>query len=249
MKTPTERFISGMNDAYGMRPTVPFGTPIALGHVVIVDQSTGRLSHVGTLADILGIDDLPELPPAPGQVNQELRIGESMSVGVLAEGEASTLFPNLPSAGARIEVRFGSDNSVYALVSQPEIRKLGQTHRLYAPILEAHAAKHHAAKTWDQDWALITEIGTPSNVHAILSHSAGTSFLLQGRADVDLATAATADFAGSFSLQSSTNAVVEYRSHETPVLYNAIRVKTPFWDVAEVQPLSTDDIPEYFEVL
>lgn len=243
MASASRRYVDAIRDSFQMRPVLPFGTPIALGHVVEVNRD-GRLDQIGTIQDILGVEPGDTLPPSAGVANRQVTSGDDVTVGVLADGAASTLFPQFPHAHVRIELGLSRSDSLFALVAGPEIIKLENPHRLYGPILEAYAGGK-----WDRRYAVIVEIATPANIHVILSKADGTNVLLGAGADVSLAGQDVADLSGSFHIQTASKSVDEYRATQQAVFYNAIRVKDSVWSrSAGLETLSYDDEqPEIFE--
>lgn len=232
MPSATQRFVQAARSNFQMRPALPLGTPIRLGDVIQVTDG-GQIVSIGTVEDVLGLDIGTILPPASGTSSQRITSGDDVRFGVLAKGVASQLFPQMPSANARVEIELSRGDSVFALVTKPRIEKLANPHRLHKPMREAYFTD-----AWKPDFAVIIELGTPQHVQVILARSSDTKVMLEASADATLAGIDIADAAADLHTQATSKDVTQYRASGTPIFYNAIRVRQkPLSGVTEVVSL------------
>ena len=232
MTSATARFVEAAKSHFQMRPALPLGRPISLGDVIQVTEG-GQIVSIGTLEDVLGVEVGEILPPARGTSSQRITSGDDVRFGVLAKGAASELFPQVPSANARVEIELSRGDSVFALVTKPRIERLANPHRLHDPMRKAFFTD-----AWKPGYAVVVELGTPQHVHVILAKNADTKVMLEAGADVTLVGMDIADAAASLHTQHTSKDVTEYRASGTPIFYNAIKVRQkPLSGVTEVVPL------------
>src|SRR5438552_16613725 len=89
-----------------LRLILPFGLNVHIGDVIGV-QRDGSFILEGSSASLLGIS--PGNPRTAGiGVDLAKQSGKNTSMTFRAAGEASTLFPQLPTAHAGVDISFGA---------------------------------------------------------------------------------------------------------------------------------------------
>jgi hypothetical protein len=234
-----DRLVDKTRQELSARPILPFGALMKLGAVGVIENN--QFSPRGTARSILGgrIGGVSK-----GQhANWQLTSGKDVKLNFLGSGKASTLFPNAPSVGAKVEVSFESSESFLLSVDRLTISTLSDPSDLIKRLLDAYRRG-----TWRRDYVLVYELITPAQAFVLLSKESDSKFLLGAKAKVK-APQGTADLAGKFGLRFQSKDAVKLDSGGQPLFFNAYRVKESFWsgDLSVGTAALDDPIAEAFE--
>lgn len=208
-----------VHDKHKVWPAFPFGVAIEIGAVGVVEDD--QFSRRGTVLSVLNTD-IGETVTSPRSSGWNMTSGRNVKINFLADGKASTLFPDAPKANAKIEISFSSEESFLATVNDLTISTLRDPRNLINSMMDAYRRG-----VWRKEYLLIYEIVTPAKALIMLSRNAGTNLLLA--ADGAVTAQGIANLAGNFSLTYQTQDVVTFESGGQPLFYNAYRVKEGFW--------------------
>jgi hypothetical protein len=215
-----ERLQDEIREHYGVRTVLPFGLPIEIGTVGVIEG--GQFYHRGTVEGILG-EQVGRVVSNSGEVDWEFTSGQNVTVNFLASGEASALFPGSPNASARVEIGFQSAESYLASIKRPAISTIAEPVRL----LDAMVKSYVEYGNWRPEYVFINEVVTPQEAFILASRSSETKLLLEAQGVV--APVKLADLAGNVTLKYQNQDVVKFESANQAVFYNAYRVKNSFW--------------------
>jgi hypothetical protein len=205
-----------------LRLILPFGLALRLGDVISVGKN-GGFTLEGKCESLLGI--------APGTARDGKAMdlmrqsGENTSLAFRAEGEASTLFEQLPSANAGFDVAFGSQNGWVLAATGRSLASLTELDKFRRPILKAYSRG-----VWKADWALVTTISTAKRMTLLASRTRNTkvALSLNGKiaADAGLDAKLTA---GASILATSSEIISCITTEPGPVFCEALRVRDKWW--------------------
>lgn len=155
--TANQKLIKAIQTETNLRLIMPFGLNVRVGDVVSTGKD-GEVTLEASAKSVLDIDVGLPREPAPGGDGYWLS-NEGSSCRFRAKGEASTLFPDLPSAAVGVDIHFNSaDGWVLAVVGR-QLYSLEDVNRFREPILTAYRRK-----VWTPDWALVTSVSHRSKV-------------------------------------------------------------------------------------
>jgi hypothetical protein len=234
----TNKIVSLARRELKARPTVPFGAPIEIGLIGVIDDDN-RFVRRGTPESILWTS-VGALAESKKDANFQKTSGRDVKLKFLAKGEASTLLPQAPSVDARIEVSFESENSFLLSLKNYKVTTLSNPAALIERILDAYRRG-----IWRKEYVLIYETLTPEQVLIMAATSGGTNLLLSAKADVTPADVGA--IAGLFKIEYQTQDVLKEDSGGQPLFYNCYRVKRK-WLIGrpEVGTFAVEDPTESF---
>jgi hypothetical protein len=228
-----EAFVKKVRKEYGVNPLLPFGTPIEPG--VIGTMSGGKLTRRGSVESILK-KPLPPLTSSRAPANWGLTSGKSVSVGILASGKSSNLFPDLAAASVRAEISFGGKGSYVLSAKDVVISTVADPASLMGAILAAYGRKE-----WEKDFILINEVATPGSVFAALSHSGSGGVLLNAKGNLNAGPVDIAGLAANFQVTAKTSDAETYESGGQPLFFNALRIRSKWLSGATVLPFAREE--------
>lgn len=221
-----------------LRLVLPFGLSLRLGDVISVDKD-GTFTLEGSAQSLLRMD--------PGVA----RLGDAQGVDLLrqssdgttyrfrAAGTASTLFENLPSAGAGIDIEFGSEQGWLLAVTGRSLNSLDELDRFRRPILDAYRWR-----AWKPDWALVTSIGIVKRMTLLAAESRNTKVALSLSGDVAAGAAAAVTLTAGASILAASEQIVQCIREEPMVAFcSAIRVRDTWWADPEIGTLKSRTAP------
>lgn len=227
------RFVDKSKDELKVRPILPFGAPIRLGAIGVVEADS--FSPRGNVQSLLGRDvgDVSTGETA----NWQLTSGTDVQLNFLADGQASTLFPNAPTANAKVEIAFGSADSFLLSVNGLKVSTMTNPAELLTLMLDAYRRG-----VWQEHHILVYEVIEPQNSLVLLSKSSQSKFLLSAKATVQVPQG-SADLAGNFGLTYQNKDAVHLDATAQPLFFNAFRVNRDFWTGdGTVAPFGADDL-------
>lgn len=233
--------IKSIQDDTDLRLIVPFGLTLQMGDVISVSPD-GEFTLQGNVKSLLGASTGRSRAGNP--VDMSWSSGNNVEVAFHAGGKASTVFPDLPAASARLEVSFGSAKSWLLAMRGRKLRSLENLDRFRVPILDAYRRG-----VWKPDWALVTTVGEASRMTLLAARSRNTKVALSLGAKVAANAGLKAQLTAGVSIAAANQQITQcITSRRTAVSCGALRVRDPWWrspyvtDLAEVAAPSEDPI-------
>jgi hypothetical protein len=211
--------VSAIQRATDLRLILPFGLNVKVGDVVSVSDS-GDLSLEGIALTVLGIA-AGRPRPSGEPIDVYRQSGKGVSCEFRAAGKASSLFPQLPKALAKVDVQLGSARSWVLAITNRRLASLPGLERFRAPILAAYSNR-----VWRKDMALVTSIATADAMTLLAARSQGTRLALTLNATVAEAAAIGAQLTASPTVAAVSNELTQSILHNrAPVAFTALKVK------------------------
>lgn len=227
------RFVDTARDELKVRLILPFGAPIKLGAIGVVEDD--QFAPRGNVETLLG-GEVGEVSTGE-RANWQLTSGGDVQLKFLGKGQASTLFPSAPKGEAKVEISFSSSESFFVSVNGLKVSTMTNPAALIQKMLRAHERG-----TWRDHYVLVYEVIEPRHSLMLLSKNSNSNFLLSAKANVK-APQGTADMAGKFGLSFQTKDALNLDSGAQPLFFNAFRVKEDFWTgKGKVESLGADDL-------
>lgn len=200
---------------------LPLGLDVRLGDVVSVSRD-GTLLLEGSCASLLGAARGPSRESSPGDL-YKLSTDRS-SCSFRAAGEASSLFPELPTASAHIDVYFESSSSWLLAAVGRRLHSVEDVNRLRSPIMDAYLRN-----VWKPDWALIVEVAEAERVTLMAARMADTKVALLVGAEVDAGVGAVQLTAGVSLAHLSQDLTHWIRPDRAVLGCRALRIRDSWW--------------------
>ncbi len=179
---------------------------------------------------------LPPLTTSLAPANWGLTSGRSVAVSILASGQNSNLFPDLPAASVRAEISFGGQESFVLSAKNVVISTVADPASLLGAILAAYGRRE-----WEKDSILISEVAVPESVFAALSRSGNGGVLLSAKGNLNAGPVDIAGLAASFQVTAKASDAETYESGGQPLFFNALRVRGKWLSGATVLPFSREE--------
>jgi hypothetical protein len=234
-------YVRRVREALKVRPVLPFGLPIEIGVIGIVNGN--EFDRRGTAASVLGTE-AGETITAENKSDWSLTSGHDVQIRFLASGEASSLFPAVAPVDARVELSFGSADSFLLSARGVRITTLKDPVALIGAIIDGYQRR-----VFKRDYVFVYQEVRCDQVLALLGKTKNTNLLLSAQAKV--VSAGLADLAGHFAVSHQSQDVTKLDGGGQVLFYNAYRVKESFWSgETSVSTFETLGIPteEVFEV-
>ncbi len=211
--------ISSIQRETDLRLILPFGLNLKPGDVVSVADS-GDLGLEGSAQSVLGMPaGKPRRPGKP--VNLFRQVGKDVSCEFRAAGRTSSLFPELPKASAKVDVKFRTASSWVLAMTGRRLSSLDEINRFRQPIVDAFRAG-----VWRKDWALVTSLASAGAMTLLAANSKETKLALTLNGTVDVHAAMEAKLTAGARLAAASKEVTNYIIDErAPVACVALRVK------------------------
>ena len=210
----------------------PFGLSVKLGDVVQV-QSNGNLSLQGSCRTLLGLNPTPARQGPPGDLFVQSAAGTS--IAFRAAGTGSTLYPDLPSADACLDIQLANSQSWLLACRQRVLHTLTDQNRYREAILQSFQRG-----VWQKDWALVIEVGIVQQITLLAAQSQNTKLTLALSGQVASSAAMEAKLTSNASLVRTNSALVQWIMNEPSTAFcNAVRVKERWFSSPDVVPLES----------
>jgi hypothetical protein len=236
-----EEVIDRAREELGLRPILPLGQPIPFGAIGTIDDN-GTFRYWGSSKSLLGLSAGRPLPDSKARPDFGATSGGEVSVGFKARGDASTLFPNLPKAKARVEVSFAKKNSCLISARTVTVKTLSEPHKLAEAI-----KRRYLDDAWDPAYVVVYQLGWAGEYLGISADADQTNVALSAKATVNQQPL-TADLAGNFSVSAHSKAITRHTSRNALAFFNAYRVHRNwliFWKKSvDVRPAAMPDPPD-----
>lgn len=201
----TKGFITKVAKSFGMRPVVPFQTPLAIGDVGYIGKD-GTWNPVSTTRQRFGLE--------PGGVRTErdvrgiwdLSSGRDVQFRTYAKGETSKLVSAVADAKARAEIEFGSARSFVFAAKAVSVRSATN----FDALIDAIRLAYHNRKQlpedrrWDAKLAFVFAVADADRFVTVLADQGKTTLAVSGSAKVGPPTA-PAELTGRVSFGSASN--------------------------------------------
>ena len=225
------RLIDSIRGEGDQRLIQPFGLSLKPGHIVSVNKS-GDLSFEGTSQGILGVDPGDTMPPqAPDNILYQH--GEGIKAGFRASGQASTLFPDLPTATAGIDISFASADSWILALNGRQLLSLNGLFPFRQPILDAYRRN-----VWEPSWVLVKSVVSVQKMTLLAAENEDTQVALSLNAAIDSQAALEAKLTSAVTLVKQNKSLIHrIVSDSTIVFFSGIRVKGAWWREPSIEVL------------
>jgi hypothetical protein len=222
-----------------MRLILPFGLYIRNGDTISV-ANDGTFSIHGSTSSLLGMD--PGRRRASAASGDLCRLSSDGSrYAFRAAGQASSIFPQLPSGSAGVDVHFESQNGWLLAMLSRQLSTLADIDRFREPILNAYRRG-----TWQPGWALVYEVATAAQMTLLAAMSRNTNVALSLSADAMPHVPDSVKLtAGVFVAQASSQIIQWIQREPGPVACRALRVRDSmwrFWEKATLTTLGGDEV-------
>jgi hypothetical protein len=241
-----EEVIDRAKKELAMRPILPLGQTVPFGAIGTIDDN-GAFRYWGSSKSLLGESAGRPLPDSKARPDFGATSGDDVSVGFKARGEASSLFPNLPKAKARVEVSFAKKNSCLISARTITVKTLAEPHKLAEAI-----KRRYLDGAWDADYIVVYQLGWAGEYLGISADADDTNVALSAKASINQQPV-TADLAGNFSVSAHSKAITRQDAKNALVFFNAYRIHRRwfvFWKKSVgVRPAALGEEPnvEMFE--
>jgi hypothetical protein len=212
-----EEVIKKARRELGMRPILPLGQTIPFGAIGTLDDN-GAFRYWGSSKSLLGMPAGRPLTDSRARPDFGATSGRDVSLGFKAAGEASTLFPNLPKAKARVEVSFARKNSCLISARTLTVKTLSEPHKLADEI-----KRRYLDGAWDDDYVVVYQLGWAGEYLGISADADETNVALSAKAAFKQQPL-TADIAGKFTVSAHSKAITRHDARNALAFFNAYRV-------------------------
>lgn len=225
------------------RLILPFGLALDVGDVISVDRR-GIFQLEGKSKSLLGIPvRIPQIRKSAGGGDGIFMSDDDIKCTFRAAGEASTLFPQLPSATAGFDISFGSHESWILAQTGRELTSFPEVNQLRQPILEAYLRG-----VWLPDWAVVTSVAYAERMTLLAANARNTQVSLSISGDVATGTPMEAQLTAGVSVAATNQKLTQFITDQRmPVGVIALRVKDPWWRNASVGNLQYSAPPSTLE--
>ena len=222
-----DRYIEKAREEFKVRPVLPLGQPMEVG--VIGRVTDGAFHPWSTTDEILGLEP-GTFTTSAAQSAWQLQSGRDVSLGMVARGQAGHLFPNVPSANARAEIEFSSDDAFLMAAKNPVFTALDSPKALADAMLVAQQRGD-----WQDDYVLVYQVVKVDYLMVLRASGTGGKALIEFAADVDPAGRKLADLAGSFSFNYVDQSLLSFEGTKVDAFFNAYRVRESLWSWPSVE--------------
>lgn len=180
-----QKFVTGVQHHYGMRPVVPLEQPLEIGDIGTIGAD-GTWNPISTTRFRFGV--------APGGIRTtkdnravwDLSSGKDVSFKTYAQGETSNLISNVGDAKARAEITFTSSESFVFAAKGVRIRTATEMSELIAAVRLAYNQRAHLpeGRRWLKDFVFIFAVGDADRLTAMLARHAKTTIAVTGRGNL-----------------------------------------------------------------
>ena len=208
-----------------LRLILPFGLDLRLGDVISVSRRDGSFRLEGTCASLLGRGAEKRRSEQPSSFSLIRQSGDDVKMTFRAEGSASSLFEDLPTAKAGYDISFSSANAWLLAFTGRTLTVLGETNAFRRPILDAYRRQ-----VWKPDWALVTGIGKVERLTLIASRSRDTKVAIAFRGQVDASAPVEVQLAAGATILTQNKELIQCMPDGPAVAFcQGMRVRDPWW--------------------
>jgi hypothetical protein len=168
-------FVSGVQDRFGMRPVVPFQTPLEIGDVGTIDRN-GVWNPRSNTRDRFGLVPEGIRTSKANDVVWDLTSGSDVKFRVYALGQTSKLIQNVADAKLRTEIEFNSAKSFVFAARDVVVRAATQFDALITAIRAAYHNRDNLPedRRWDANLAFVFAVADARRFVALLAERGST---------------------------------------------------------------------------
>jgi len=232
-------FTRAVQDKYGVRPQVPFGSSIEIGDIGRIG-SDGKWQPVSTTRKRFGCspERIKKQPDSRG--SWDATSGTNVVFRVYGDGDVSKLFPQVANAKARTEISFKSSDSFVFAAKGVTVTTATDVDEVVAAVRHAYHRRNTLpeSKRWDQDLAFVFAVADAKTMTALLAEESDTDVALSGKGTVGPPLSA-ADIALGVDIGVSTKQLQKVRQSPAPrAFYRAYKLQPSVfrrWDKEKVE--------------
>jgi hypothetical protein len=201
----TAGFIKAVQAHYGMRPTVPFQTPIAVGDIGYIG-SGGVWNPVSTARQRFGVEPEDIRRRQDERGTWDLSSGKDVKFQTYAKGQTSKLVSSIADAHARAEIEFANARSFVFAAKKVMVSSATQMDALIEAIRLAYHNRKNLpqSRRWDAKLVFIFAVADAARFVAVLADYGNTTLAVSGSAKVGPPSSA-AELTAGVSFGSSSN--------------------------------------------
>lgn len=219
MPSSIQRLVSKARRELQMRPVVPLGAPVKIGHVGVLEEEA--FSPRGTTTSDLG---LPARSTRVGKPDHlAFTSGQDVKLALKPEGEESSLFPSLPADEKLVEVTLTRKDSFLCAAREVRLARLKDPSRLLQAMRTAY---QHGL--WRDEYVLVYETAVAKDTLVLAAQSSGTKLALKVTDGLSGPGVPLVDLPGGVQFAAQSHDLVKFEASSAAVFYNAFRVK-PEW--------------------
>jgi|GEM_PF-3798612 len=225
------KLIQSVQKETDLRLVMPFGLALKPGDIVSVARD-GTFTREGNCETLLRVPR-GTLVASGDKTDLVRQYGSGTQVSFRATGQASNLFPDLPSAKAGVDVSLAAADAWVLAVIGRALVSLDGLARFRQPILTAYRNK-----IWRPDYALITSVAMAEKMTLLASSNRNSKVALDVEASVTASAALKTQLTSGVSLQRMTENVIHSISSEPSAAFcSAVRVKSSWFSDPEIRTL------------
>jgi len=168
-------FISGVQGRYGMRPVVPFQTPLAIGDIGMIDKN-GIWNPRSNTRDRFGLAPEGVRTSQADQVVWDVTSGKDVKFRTYGQGQTSQLIRNVADAKLRAEIEFNSAKSFVFAAREVVVKTATQFDALITAIRAAYLNRDNLPedRRWDATLAFVFAVANARRFVALLAEKGNT---------------------------------------------------------------------------
>jgi hypothetical protein len=168
------KFVTSVQERYGMRPVVPFEQPIEIGDIGTLGPD-GAWNPVSTTRRRFSVAPTGIRTTRDGSGVWSASSGKEVSFKAYAEGEVSQLVSSVADARARAEITFESSSSFVFAAKNVTIRSATEVGDVIEAIRRAYHERDRRPESerWYKEYVFVFGVGDADAFTAMLRESQG----------------------------------------------------------------------------
>ncbi len=245
------KFVTSVQERYGMRPVVPFEQPIEIGDIGTIGAD-GAWNPVSTTRRRFNVVPAGIRRTKDGNGIWSASSGKDVTFKAYADGEVSRLVSRVADAKARAEVTFDSSSSFVFAAKNVSIRSATEV----GDVIEAIRRAYHERDTrpeserWYKEYMFIFAVGDANTFTAMLANRKGTTVAVTASGKVGPIPITPASLAASVTIGISSSELTKVsEARAKGRFYRAYRLTPSIlkrWDDepwGEVRGITTGETP------
>ena len=170
------KFVTSVQERYGMRPVVPFEQPIEIGDIGTLGPD-GAWNPVSTTRRRFSVAPTGIRTTRDGSGVWSASLGKDVSFKAYAEGEVSQLVSSVADARARAEITFESSSSFVFAAKNVTIRSATEVGDVIEAIRRAYHERDRRPESerWYKEYVFVFGVGDADAFTAMLANRKGTT--------------------------------------------------------------------------
>jgi hypothetical protein len=245
------KFVTSVQERYGMRPVVPFEQPIEIGDIGTLGPD-GAWNPVSTTRRRFSVAPTGIRTTRDGSGVWSASSGKDVSFKAYAEGEVSQLVSSVADARARAEITFESSSSFVFAAKNVTIRSATEV----GDVIEAIRRSYHErdrrpeSERWYKEYVFVFGVGDADAFTAMLANRKGTTVAVTASGKVGPVPITPAALAAGINIGISSNELTKIsETRAKGRFYRAYRLVPSIltrWDDeawSEVRGILATDVP------